>query len=200
MYEAFIRDLDARLTTSGFSVLWFHWPDDPGFGRYVPGATAVLPQRGLDLGGRMMAAFEEAFACGYAPVVMIGADVPHVELDGIRLAAERLASGADIVVGPARDGGYCLMGLGGSTPGVFEGIPWGSSRVYEMTMQRIAALGLQVDTLPVSFDVDEAADLDRLAGVLEEDAAALPRTRALLAEMGLLAPGSANGRARRRGG
>ncbi len=180
LYEAFVGDLDERLADGGFTTLWFHWPDEP-FRRCVPRATAVLAQRGRDLGARMAAAFADAFARGFGPVVMLGADVPHVPLAWVEDAAGRLASDTDIVLGPARDGGYYLIGLREPVTAVFRGVPWGTRDVYQETLNQVAAMGLRASTVPEYFDVDEADDLMRLEAVLRADTGiTLPRTRTVL--------------------
>jgi hypothetical protein len=189
LYESFVGDLDERLADAGYPTLWFHWPDEPGFRRHVPRAASVMAQRGPDLGARMAGAFETAFALGFHPVVMLGADVPHVPLAWIDDAAGRLARDADIVLGPARDGGYYLIGLGAPAAPLFEGVPWGTGNVYRETMKRVGVMGLRAFPLPECFDVDEAADLQRLrALLLGEPGITLPRTRATL--RALSGPGS----------
>jgi rSAM/selenodomain-associated transferase 1 len=181
LYESFVGDLDERLVDAGYLTLWFHWPDEPGFHRHVPRAAVVMAQRGPDLGARMAAAFEAAFALGFHPVVMLGADVPHVPLAWVGDAAGRLAREADIVLGPARDGGYYLIGLGAPAAPLFEGVPWGTRDVYRETMRRVGVMGLRAFSLPEYFDIDEVADLPRLRALLrDEPGITLPRTRATL--------------------
>ena len=74
-----------------------------------------------------------------------------------------LAAGeADVVLGPAEDGGYYLVGLGAPAPELFVDVPWGTSTVYRTTLGRARALGRRIAVLPVWFDVDRARDLARL--------------------------------------
>jgi uncharacterized protein len=63
------------------------------------------------------------------------------------------------VIGPARDGGYWLLGLRAPRPSLFQGIPWSTSRVLDETMARLRALGLEAALLPELTDVDQASDL-----------------------------------------
>lgn len=204
LYAAFIGDLDERLAALGVPVLWFYWPPGPAVGIELPNATGLFPQRGADLGARMEAAFTQAFALGYKPVVMLGADVPHVPLDRVAQAIGILASGSEVVIGPAIDGGYYLVGLGRPTSVPFRGVAWGTKTVYATTLERIAAAGLRMDVLPPWFDIDEREDLDRLSACLTENhLLKLPRTVAVLAAAGLMAPQSATrsgSSAHRRGG
>src|SRR5205823_6028888 len=92
-----------------------------------------------------------------------------------------LTHGADVVLGPAADGGYYLIGLRGPAPGLFAGIAWGTAGVLEATLARAAAAGLAVHLLSPSFDVDQVADLSRLRALLARDDVSLPRTAGVLA-------------------
>lgn len=186
LYRAFIGDLDLRLSRLGLPVLWFHWPEDPRFRQLLSGAAIVVAQRGGDLGERMEAAFADAFDRGLGPVIMLGADVPHIPLSYVADAARRLATSDDVVLGPAVDGGYYLVGLRRATPALFRGIAWGTDTVYEATTRRIEDEGVRTGTLPLWFDLDEIWDLKRLALALGGQTGTLPRTRAVLLENGLL--------------
>jgi hypothetical protein len=204
LYAAFVADLDERLVALGLPVLWFHWPPDSARALEVPNASGVFAQRGAALGTRMEAAFEHTFASGYGPVVMLGADVPHVPLEWVARAVSALASGTEVVLGPAIDGGYYLLGLRRPTAVPFRKVPWGRSTVYATTRRRIAAAGLRMEALPSWFDIDEREDIERLAGCLAANPElVLPRTVTALAAAGLMAPQSARrsgSSAQRRGG
>lgn len=188
LYRAFVQDLDERLVVLGLPVLWYHWPDDATFARLVPGARVIVPQRGADLGERMAAAFDDAFARALSPTVMLGADVPHVPTGKISEAIGRLQSGAELVLGPAADGGYYLVGLRAPAPALFRDMPWGSDGVYRATRERGEAYGMNVATLTPWFDLDEVGDLHTLARLLERDPGiGLWRTRAGLVRAGIMA-------------
>lgn len=121
------------------------------------GGMAFRPQADGDLGARMAEAF--AYALGRASrACVIGTDAPDV--DGRRVE-EALAAldAADVVLGPAVDGGYYLMALRAPARGLFEGIPWSTDRVLERTVERAGELGLTVHLLERLADVDRAADL-----------------------------------------
>jgi rSAM/selenodomain-associated transferase 1 len=119
----------------------------------------LAPQGDGDLGARMARAFERD-----APAVLIGCDCPAREPADLAAAAAALAR-ADAVVTPAEDGGYVLIGLRAPAPGLFADIAWGGSDVMLRTRQRAAALGLTLQELPTTWDVDRASDLDRLAAL-----------------------------------
>lgn len=111
-----------------------------------------------DLGCRMERAFAEAFCEGAERIVIIGTDCPEITPDLIRESFERLAT-CDLVLGPATDGGYYLIGLRRPAPRLFTDIPWGTERVLEQTLRRAEELGLAVCHLKTLSDVDRPEDL-----------------------------------------
>ena len=86
-----------------------------------------------DLGQRMCAAFDAAFQAGSHRVVLIGTDCPELDGNVVQTAFERLHEN-DVVLGPASDGGYYLIGLRSSAPALFDGIPWGTGEVLRATL------------------------------------------------------------------
>jgi rSAM/selenodomain-associated transferase 1 len=125
----------------------------------------LCPQVDGDLGARLRAAVDSAFVRGAASVLVIGGDCPELDEAALRAAAKVLRSHA-VVIGPARDGGYYLIGLTRSLPGLFSGIPWSTEHVFEETLQRCAELRLVPRTLPPRDDIDTLADLRRHAAVI----------------------------------
>jgi rSAM/selenodomain-associated transferase 1 len=115
-------------------------------------------QRGDSLGGRMAEAFVRAFARGAGRVVLAGSDVPSLGRADVAAAFSAL-DGADVVLGPALDGGYYLVGLTAPQGGLFERIEWSTARVLPQTLERAAAAGLKVAQLEPKSDVDTPADL-----------------------------------------
>jgi glycosyltransferase A (GT-A) superfamily protein (DUF2064 family) len=93
--------------------------------------------------------------------VLIGSDSPDLPLTFLKRAFQRLKH-RDVVIGPAMDGGYYLIGLRAPTPALFEGIEWGSARVLSQTMAIIAREKLTVALLPPWYDVDDAQSLELL--------------------------------------
>lgn len=180
LYRAFVVDLAARLATTGRETAWAVWPPGSPFGDVLPGAR-WFPQRGADLGERMAAATADLFAEAPTPVIVLGADVPHVSLAALDDAERALVDGTDVVLGPAADGGYYLIGLRAPTPGVFTNVAWGTATVLETTRVRAAGLGLATRLVGPDFDLDEPADVRRLRALLADGAVALPATTRVLA-------------------
>jgi len=178
LYRAFILDLADRLAALPYEVIWSYDPAPAPFAALVPQARCV-PQVAGDLGARMSHAVAAAFAEQAAPVVVLGADVPHVPVCCIEVAAA-VAPGR-VVLGPAEDGGYYLVALARPAPELFAAVPWGGPGVLEATRANARRLGLATELLAPTFDVDESDDLVRLRVLLDAGGAVLPRTAALLA-------------------
>jgi rSAM/selenodomain-associated transferase 2/rSAM/selenodomain-associated transferase 1 len=117
-----------------------------------------LPQGAGDLGARMERAFDSAFRKGAGSVVLIGTDVPGITSDILQSSLRALCA-KDIVLGPAIDGGYYLIGMRAPFSGIFESVDWGTGSVYEQTRDRIRRLGLTCADLPPLQDVDRPEDL-----------------------------------------
>jgi rSAM/selenodomain-associated transferase 1 len=181
LYDAFVRDLADRLKALEFPLTWAFWPPDAPFKTLVPG-TRCVPQVGGDLGERLEHAVGVCFDVVQAPVIVIGVDSPHLDLARVREAAEALGAGVDVVLGPALDGGYYLIGLRVPSAVMFRGITWGSSSVLAETLSRARGAGLRTQLLEPTFDVDDADGLRALRAVLEAGEVELPRTRVALAE------------------
>jgi uncharacterized protein len=127
---------------------------------WLGAGVTYLPQCGENLGERMENAFAEAFAAGFDRVVIVGSDLPGLSADLLREALRMLEQGP--VIGPARDGGYWLLGLREPTPSLFRDVAWSTPGVLAATLERFARLGGRPAFLPELVDVDEAADLPEL--------------------------------------
>lgn len=129
----------------------------------------LIDQKGDDLGARMRNVFETMFERGYRRVLIIGTDVPSLPLEHYDQAVG-LFDHHDLVLGPACDGGYYLIGLKKSAPALFEDIPWSTNRVLALTQEKAAILGLSIGLLPEWPDVDTIDDLRALIEVSALDA------------------------------
>ena len=121
---------------------------------------SAVPQADGDLGERLHAAFTEHFLADAEQVVIIGSDCPTVAPTDIEDAWVALA-GHDVVLGPALDGGYWLIGLRAPQPALFTAMPWSTDTVFGETMRRARASGLRVALLRELADVDTEADWTR---------------------------------------
>ncbi|MEW6247399.1 MAG: TIGR04282 family arsenosugar biosynthesis glycosyltransferase [Nitrospirota bacterium] len=124
----------------------------------------LLDQVGEDLGARMTHACSTVFSSGYKQVLLVGTDVPSLLLDTYRDALTLLAD-HDLVLGPACDGGYYLIGLKRPAPELFADIPWSTDRVLDLTRQKADRLGFKTGLLPAQRDIDT---IDDLLALIEE--------------------------------
>lgn len=115
-------------------------------------------QSGGDLGARMSGALQKSLDLGIDKVVIIGTDCPTLKLEIIAKAFDEL-SDQDLVLGPAKDGGYYLIGLCRIMPELFEGIKWGTSEVFADTLAIAQKLNLSIAVLPILADIDRPEDL-----------------------------------------
>jgi len=118
----------------------------------------LCPQGSGNLGERMVRAFREIFQAGMNKVVLVGTDIPRIKVHILLKAFENLRY-ADVVLGPARDGGYYLIALRRATPQLFVDVPWGTEKVLERTRQIADGLGLSTVFLETLDDVDRPEDL-----------------------------------------
>ncbi len=116
------------------------------------------PQEGTDLGNRMERAFAIAQSEGFLRTVIIGTDAPRLDASILRQAFDSLDR-CEVVLGPAWDGGYYLIGLRQPIPELFDSIPWGTSTVLDDTLKRAHSLNLSVALLSPLPDIDRAEDL-----------------------------------------
>jgi rSAM/selenodomain-associated transferase 1 len=134
------------------------------FEEWIPGER-FFPQRGDDLGEIMSNAFEEMFMLGAEKAVLTGTDIPGLHRGIIEQAFAGLDN-SDVVIGPAKDGGYYLIGMKAQNPGLFCGPSWGTETVHEKTLSLADALGLSVGTVETLSDLDTYEDLLQLRETL----------------------------------
>ncbi|KAA3436927.1 TIGR04282 family arsenosugar biosynthesis glycosyltransferase [Rufibacter hautae] len=126
---------------------------DDGFAKAV--------QHGADLGQRMKNAFAEVLEQGFSKAVIIGTDCPGLTAEIVNAAFTMLEE-KDVVVGPAFDGGYYLLGMKTLYGDLFETIAWSTSSVCETTLAKCRQSQLRYDVLPTLHDIDEEKDLVHL--------------------------------------
>lgn len=188
LYRAFLADIAHHLAGPTHDLYWTYTPPEvdydgliaelsPALARY----TRSFPQQGADFGARLHHAFIWTAHKGYKKTILIGSDSPHISREMITQAQDALDA-ADVALGPADDGGYYLIAMRRPYD-VFSGIPMSTSVVAAMTIATARRQGLTTRLIDPLFDVDELADLLRLAQLLREDAARAPHTAAALATM-----------------
>jgi uncharacterized protein len=167
----FIRDLAA--TMHGISLDGNATP----YAVYTPAGTedrlrALLPpgfrlllQCEGDFGTRLLRATTDLLGAGHAGAILLNADSPTLPASILRAAVRALRDDV-VVLGPAIDGGYTLIGLSRPHARVFEDIPWSTPDVYRLTVERAAEIGVPVVTVPLWYDVDDRATLRLLEAEL----------------------------------
>ncbi len=164
-YECVLRDVLHELAPSTRWDTWVAYAERSRdyFQRLPEHGIGLLPQRGASLGERMHAVFTDLCHAGYRQVVLVGSDIPTLTAASIGKACDVLQTGrSDVVLGPADDGGYYLIGLNRPEESLFSGIVWSTASVLEDTLARARQLDLRVRTVAGTYDVDVAEDLERL--------------------------------------
>jgi uncharacterized protein len=126
--------------------------------KLLPASFHLLPQCDDDFGVRLAVAMR-ALLERHDGAVMVNADSPTLPAAILRAAVEATQGRDAVVLSPALDGGYTLIGLSRMHERLFVDIPWSTAQVYERTIARAAEIGLPVVTLPGWYDVDDAASL-----------------------------------------
>jgi rSAM/selenodomain-associated transferase 1 len=153
----------------------------------LPDNFRLLPQRGDRFGERLYFAALDLFNCGFESVCLIDSDSPTVPPEDFVQAVKLLQCPGDrVVLGPCEDGGYYLIGLKKPHKELFQRIDWSTERVLAQTRQRAREIGLEVKLLPVGYDVDDGASLQRLCKELltgKQSHSVAARTRRFLRDI-----------------
>ena len=118
-------------------------------------------QKGEDLGEKMKNAFQEVLALGYQKAIIIGTDCPEIHAGILNQAAVELKNN-ELVIGPAEDGGYYLLGMKTLQKELFEEVQWSTESVLKQTLEKAETLGLKVSLLESLNDIDTEEDLKKL--------------------------------------
>jgi rSAM/selenodomain-associated transferase 1 len=163
--SAFLEDTLDRFASLEADKTIVFAPNDGGdfFERLAKGRYTTMPQSNGDLGQRLRAFFTHVQSQGYSRVVVIGTDSPTLPVDHVENTLRMLAW-CDVVIGPAIDGGYTLIGTSCASLVMFDDIPWSTSRVLETTIARIHDTSLRLALLPPWYDVDTLDDWHMLHG------------------------------------
>ncbi|HEV2662564.1 MAG TPA: TIGR04282 family arsenosugar biosynthesis glycosyltransferase [Ktedonobacteraceae bacterium] len=176
LYRAFLTDLARRFAGPRYALYWAYTPAEVDYQSFVqtlaPEQAQYMhsfPQQGSDFGTRLHAAFQWTHQRGYRRTILIGSDSPQIG-SALIAQAESALDDADVVLGPAEDGGYYLIAMR-QPHDVFSGIPMSTNVVARMTLEAAARQHLSTRLLDSLFDIDELPDLLRLAHLLDADSA-----------------------------
>ncbi len=189
LYLAFLTDLAQKLVEQpAYDLCWTYTPAESDYAAFmhtlVPTAVQQMrffPQRGANLGERLHAAFHWAKEQGYQRTLVLGSDTPQVTPTIITQAIAALDT-TDVVLGPAEDGGYYLLGMH-QPHDLFSDIPMSTPMVLDMTIAAAHQQRLSVSTVETLFDIDEFPDLQRLARLLAHNHMLAPVTAAYITSM-----------------
>jgi rSAM/selenodomain-associated transferase 1 len=170
LYQGFLQTLLQRLGTVGDVRTIAYTPAErrTEFERLAGTAWRIAPQSEGDLGRRLDDFFTAAFAAGAREVVVVGSDSPNLPVPLVDVAFARL-SGVPVVLGPATDGGYYLIGAADRVPPIFSGVAWSTSDVWRQTIDCLNEAACPFAVLPEWYDVDDIAGLRKLASDLASD-------------------------------
>jgi hypothetical protein len=158
-----IVDAAKQAPIQGFAA-YYPLGSEPFFDDLLPVGFELLPPKEPTLGRSLFHAARDLFAAGYSSVCLVNADSPTLPTQFLVEAVLRLRESGDrVVLGPAADGGYYLIGLKQFHRRLFEEIDWSTERVFRQTLARAGEIGVTVAPLPEWYDVDDEAMLAMLA-------------------------------------
>jgi uncharacterized protein len=138
--------------------IWFEGSDEYEMRTWLGDKYEYKKQIQGDLGEKMLHAFQEVFSTGETKAALVGTDCPAIDLLHIEETMQNLDR-SDVVIGPAQDGGYYLIGMKAPHEGLFRAMFWGTDQVCKITKERAELEKLEVSLLEVLSDVDRPEDL-----------------------------------------
>src|SRR5262249_17765228 len=158
-----IRAAAAQVPIHGFAA-YHPLGSEAFFKDLLPGSFQLLPPKEATLGRSLFHAARALFGPGYASVCLVNGDSPTLPTEQLVEAVRRLHEASDrVVLGPAADGGYYLIGMKQLHGHLFEAIDWSTERVYRQTVERAGEIEVAVTALAEWYDVDDEASLSQLA-------------------------------------
>jgi uncharacterized protein len=171
----FIQDIAASIAAAAESepidgyVAYSPPGSEAAFAPLLPPGIGLLPPRRIGLGASLFDAASDLLAAGYGAVCLVNSDSPTLPTAVLIEAARALAAAGDrVLLGPAEDGGYYLIGLKRAHRRLFQDIAWSTEHVLRQTLARAAEIGLAALTLRSWYDVDDLESLRRLARELRD--------------------------------
>lgn len=164
LYHEFIRctfEIARQLDVAARFVTFTPAESEQDLKKLFPGPWQWFAQAdSTDLGVRIQRAIRHVQQQNYSRVLTIGTDSPTLPIGHLKQAMTALES-HDLVLGPATDGGYYLIGLKSAPKELFAGIDWSTDRVFQQTLERAAQLEMSEQQLPAWYDVDDLATLQQ---------------------------------------
>jgi uncharacterized protein len=170
----FIRDLSATIQSladdGGVAGCAVYTPvgTEPVLRELLADGFAMVPQSEGDFGIRLKNGTRSLLDAGYTGAILVNSDSPTLPKSILRDAVEAVGQGDNVVLSPALDGGYTLIGVSQVHEELYADIAWSTSQVYRQTLQRAQRIGLPVVNVPGWYDVDDAESFrileDELAG------------------------------------
>jgi uncharacterized protein len=158
LYIAFLTDTLEKLRDHFPYVAY--WPPNKMQALWtLLGERKYLQQRGADLGEKLANVFSDFYKMGVRDLAIVGCDAPTMKAQDVEDAFGKMDS-ADVVLGPAHDGGFWLIGGRGFRKELFDGVDWNGTDAYEKVWGNASSHGLKTATLPLLRDVDTPEDLD----------------------------------------
>jgi len=170
LHKAFLRDtLDvARAVNCEKKIIAYEATNEPVYLKKIGKDFSFYKQEGENLGERMHNAFELAQREGSSKVIVIGSDSPTILPEFIEEGFNLLTDN-DIVLGPAKDRGFYLIGLKKPLPDLLKNIPWSAKNVFSRMLDNAAFLGKKVTKVKEWYDVNDKESLLYLSGILKYD-------------------------------
>ena len=166
LYQSMVMDQLHTLQQTQFPLYLCFTPSqaEENMNQWLGSQYTLIPQQGEDLGKRMHHAFTSLFQQSYTRAILVGSDLPDVPYEYLTQADHALAV-HDVVIGPAADGGYYLIGFNKHSyhSSVFDDISWGSDSVLSQTRDSIDKLHLSSHQVPVWYDIDTIEDVYELS-------------------------------------
>jgi len=132
----------------------------------LPDGFNLTLQAEGDFGVRLLQGIKDLLGAGHAGAILVNSDSPTLPKEILSQAADAVRRGDNVTLSPALDGGYTLIGLSRPHARLFEDIPWSTSEVYRLTLERAREIGLPVEIIPGWYDVDDASSFQMLESEL----------------------------------
>lgn len=171
LYKAFLKDeveLIKKIKSEDRILAFDSFGGNPAYLKKIADGFLFHRQKGANLGEKMHDAFSFAFKNGASKMIIIGSDSPNLPGSHIKEAFDKLEKN-DLVLGPAYDGGFYLIGLKKPCLEIFRGVKWSTNTVFEHTLRNASTLGKKTAILDKWYDIDEPADLMRLYNDLRKN-------------------------------